>query len=282
MAHLIECSKSASVKSAKITSPLTPTTQIAETNRVTRIPTRAQRYIKDNTKAISKYKNKPYWVQDNQQFFDKAVTGPVKPTIEIQADRLMRRAKESGDEVYQLSVEYAERFGGTSTPINYKKQDSIIRKATDELGGAVHRIKDAARTTIVVEADQVASVYEAMAKDPRFISLKNQTPDKYIGYSGRLTNIKTRNGLIAEIQVNSPEMIFAKELPKDAKFVIGEKRWFEIQKATKLEGGLGHGFYEDYRILNKAIASEAAEMNRLKGLSERYYSKIRSKRYRRK
>ena len=63
-------------------------------------------------------------------------------------------------------------------------------------------------------------------------------------------------------------MIYAKEKPEDAKRILGEKRWEEIQKQTGMEGGLGHKYYEEWRILDKSDkkAQEIAEK------SIKYYS----------
>jgi len=46
-------------------------------------------------------------------------------------------------------------------------------------------------------------------------------------------------------------MIYAKEKPENAKRILGEKRWKEIQKQTGMEGGLGHKYYEEWRALDK-------------------------------
>ena len=86
-------------------------------------------------------------------------------------------------------------------------------------------------------------------------------------------NIETSEGILCEIQVNSPEMIFAKSPPGEAKAIIGNKRWNEVRKATGQEGGLGHLFYEDYRVLHKVYEKAAREQ--LAKLSEEYYSHFR-------
>jgi len=47
------------------------------------------------------------------------------------------------------------------------------------------------------------------------MGIKTQSHELYpLGYSGNIVNIKTSNGLTAEIQVNTPKMIYAKEKPK--------------------------------------------------------------------
>ena len=63
----------------------------------------------------------------------------------------------------------------------------------------------------------------------------------------------------AEIQVITPYMIYAKEPPKIAKQLLGESMWNKIMQKTKLEGGLGHKFYEQWRLLNPK-SKEAIEI----------------------
>ena len=89
-----------------------------------------------------------------------------------------------------------------------------------------------------------------------------------LGYTGTIINMRGDNGVIAEIQVNTPKMIYAKEPPQIAKSIIGVTAWNAIKKETGLEGGLGHKYYERYRIIDK----ESEEAQRLIRLSVAYYS----------
>ncbi|MDO4763731.1 MAG: hypothetical protein Q4A00_05060, partial [Flavobacteriaceae bacterium] len=82
---------------------------------------------------------------------------------------------------------------------------------------------------------------------------------------------KTKRGIWAEIQFNTEKMIYAKEKPNDAIRIIGEKRWKEINKETGLEGGLGHRFYEEMRVLPKNDIRRIE----LEKKSIEYYSKFR-------
>lgn len=67
-------------------------------------------------------------------------------------------------------------------------------------------------------------------------------------------------------------MIYAKEKPSDAKRVIGERLWNEIHKNTGLEGGLGHRYYEAYRILDP----KSLEAEKILKQSLEYYSRFNS------
>lgn len=77
--------------------------------------------------------------------------------------------------------------------------------------------------------------------------------------------------IFAEIQFNTEKMIYAKEKPQDAIRIIGEKRWREINKETGLEGGLGHKFYEEMRVLPE----NSKRYLELKKKSIEYYSNFR-------
>ena len=91
------------------------------------------------------------------------------------------------------------------------------------------------------------------------------------GIGGIVGNIRTSNGLIAEIQVNTERMIYAKEKPDDAKKILGEKRWNEIRKQTGMEGGLGHKYYEEWREKDRA----SDEAQNIAQKSVEYYNHFR-------
>ena len=128
-------------------------------------------------------------------------------------------------------------------------------------------IKDAVRTTIIVPQQGIENVLAALSVSPSFIRLKRQRPENFMGYSGNIVNIMTSNGLTAEIQVNTAMMIYAKETPENAKRILGEKRWNEIYKQTGVEGGLGHKYYEQWRLLDKG----SEEARKIAEKSEKYY-----------
>lgn len=89
-----------------------------------------------------------------------------------------------------------------------------------------------------------------------------------MGYTGNIVNITTNSGLTAEIQVNTARMIYAKEKPDAARSIIGEKLWNKIRSETGQEGGLGHTFYEAWRVLDPK-SREAKEI--LKKSREYYH-----------
>jgi hypothetical protein len=70
-----------------------------------------------------------------------------------------------------------------------------------------------------------------------------------MGYSGANTVIQTKAGIPAEIQVNTPEMIYAKEQPAIARAILGDQQYASLAERTGVPGGRGHQLYEEFRKL---------------------------------
>lgn len=216
-------------------------------NEVKDVPDEFKKWVLENHQKIEKAQKRntlPYFLRDNKSIIQNINT-------ENSAKELVNRASLVGNEVQSLAESIAKKNKGFVTPINYKSISSITRKVTTE-GITPYDIKDAVRTTIIVPRSQIDQVLNELSESDSFVRLKRQKPESFMGYSGNIVNIQTSNGLIAEIQVNTERMIYAKEKPEDAKRILGEKRWKEIQKQTGMEGGLGHKYYEEWRVLDKA------------------------------
>lgn len=195
---------------------------------------------------------------------------------ERSASRLIAKSEEIKDEVQAFAVSVAAEFGGRVTPVNLKTRASIIRKlGTAEVNHDAREIKDAVRTTIMVDSDKVDGVRsyfkQIKSSGGNVQRIKVQAGSVFLGYTGTIVNINGANGLTAEIQVNTPKMIYAKEPPEDAKRIIGEALWRKIQRETGLPGGLGHKYYEQYRSLT--YEQQRSELGReIARKSEEYYS----------
>lgn len=71
----------------------------------------------------------------------------------------------------------------------------------------------------------------------RGVAIKEITPTKEsLGYSGVNGTMKTASGLTGEIQVNSPEMIYAKETPANARAILGDETCNNIAKPCRCRG----------------------------------------------
>lgn len=195
---------------------------------------------------------------------------------ERSASRLIAKSEEIKDEVQAFAISVAAEFGGRVTPVNLKTRASIIRKlSTAEVNHDAHAIKDAVRTTIIVDSDKVEGVRsyfkQIKSSGGNVQRIKVQAGSVFLGYTGTIVNINGANGLTAEIQVNTPKMIYAKEPPEDAKRIIGEALWRKIRRETGLPGGLGHKYYGQYRLLT--YEQQQSELGReIARKSEEYYS----------
>ena len=204
--------------------------------------------------------------------------GRVVSVEDADVKDLVAKAQESAPEVDKLGNDLASKYGAVVTPINMKSADSIVRKTNTEEGGNLGEIKDSVRNTIITD-DPVAmqNIIKDLSNDPRVANgngrIKSQSHDSNpLGYSGNLINIKTANGLTAEIQVNTPKMIYAKEKPENAKLILGEKKYNEIKKQVGIEGGKGHELYEKYRVL--VVGKDDKQRKQIEQESKKYYSKF--------
>jgi hypothetical protein len=211
------------------------------------------------------------------RYIPKELACDMRPDLceamDTQVNELMQNAINSSGEVDMMTNEYAQNFGGLRTPVNLKSKESIVRKVNDELNGDVSKLKDSVRTTVIIEENKLNDVYNTILKDPRFESVKLQTPDKYLGYSGVLANFKTEQGIYAEIQVNSAKIIYAKEEAKAAKSILGDDLWTQMDKKYKGIGGHGHEYYDEYRKLNPI--KNAIERDEIERISKEYYDTFR-------
>lgn len=232
------------------------------TRAVNDVPECFKRWVLNNQNRISGAERRgtlPYFLKDNKKLY-KGVS--IKRSVK----EIMQKAKDTGEEVQSFAYKAASAANGIVTPVNYKSEASITRKIKTEMISP-YDIKDAVRTTIIVPQQGIENVLAALSVSPSFIRLKRQRPENFMGYSGNIVNIMTSNGLTAEIQVNTAMMIYAKETPENAKRILGEKRWNEIYKQTGVEGGLGHKYYEQWRLLDKG----SEEARKIAEKSEKYY-----------
>ena len=274
--------------------------KLSAKNEVTELPDGFKDWVAENETKQANWASTPYFIKDN--FIDGLLSKgvkftpsdfkPAQDTIaprsqeqaqaiqkrldERSASRLIAKSEEIKDEVQAFAISVAAEFGGRVTPVNLKTRASIIRKlSTAEVNHDVRAIKDAVRTTIIVDSDKVEGVRsyfkQVKSSGGNVQRIKVQAGSVFLGYTGTIVNINGANGLTAEIQVNTPKMIYAKEPPEDAKRIIGEALWRKIRRETGLPGGLGHKYYEQYRLLT--YEQQQSELGReIARKSEEYYS----------
>ena len=198
----------------------------------------------------------PYWLRDNEKIKDCSL--------------LMAKARAVGGAIQEQAEAIAKKYGGVVTPTNYKGFSSMYRKLNSEKNMLVSDIKDSVRNTIVVEKENIDKVVKELQLLPTFNRYKSQSPEKFCGYSGNIINLKMPNRIQAEIQVNTPKMIYAKKTEANARSILGDKVWEQIARETGLQGGLGHKYYEEIRILDEV--KDRAKIAELMKLSKSYYA----------
>ncbi len=237
-------------------------------SKVTELPKNFINYVGRNADRINGWKSKPRWFTNNEKRLSDTIDKPIRA--------VMRKAKQSGPEIDEIGKDIAKKYDGTVTPINFKSKDSIKRKVYTELGGELGQLKDSVRNTVVVPYKDLEKVVADLKTDSRFTRVKLQDGPEYYGYKGVITNVQTKNGTIAEMQVNSPGMIYAKVPKEEALRVMSEDTYNNISKVSGLEGGRGHYYYEEIRVINPATASpeQILKRDRLITESNKYYSKF--------
>lgn len=248
---------------------------IPESKSVIREP---NKYFQDwwmkNKKRVSEAQSLPYWVKDNPKYAKiKREKTDAEKSLEKAIKDVVIKARSSGGEVQGLAESIAAGHNAICTPINYKSEASIKRKVLSRRikddSFMPENLTDCVRTTIIVDTRQLKYVINELKAQESFYKYKPQKT--ILGYVGNIVNVKTNNGLIAEIQVNTAKMIYAKELPENAKAILGEKLWNKIHRETGIEGGLGHKYYEEWRVMSKE-EQQSAKGIALRKRSEEYYS----------
>ena len=238
-----------------------------------KMPRQLQSWVRENRYRALTARSLPYFITENRSLFSgMRVPKEISDALSFHesVNSVLNKARNAGPQVQSIAERIAEANGSTVTPINFKSKDSLIRKVKTE-SIAPDEVKDSVRTTIVAQPDKIDKIREMLSRESGFIRMKIQEPDKFMGYSGTIVNLTAKNGITAEIQVITPEMIFAKELPASAQSILGKEKWQEIAERVKLPGGMGHRYYEAYRILPKTDPKR----EELFRLSLEYYSHFR-------
>ena len=236
-------------------------------NSVHDLPKAFRDWAEQNEERAREGRSLPYFIRDNKGMLDGFY-------LDEAINETRSKAQLSGNEVQSLAEGIARRYGATCTPINFKGAESIRRKVYSERGEnptfTPDALKDTVRTTIVASRSDIQEVISMLKDSGGFLRHKPQrTP---LGYTGHIVNIRTKNGMVGEIQVNTARMIYAKEKPADARRVIWDDLWNKIHRETGLEGGLGHRFYEAYRVLDP----DSPEAKRILEQSREYYRQFNS------
>jgi hypothetical protein len=211
--------------------------------------------------------------KDKPDKIDKVDEGPnAKRLSSLDGDfaEVYAKAPAAKAEIDALADDIAARHGGRVAKAPIKSEQRAMEKIVNDYGGDASKIKDLARNTIIVPADKIDDVVRDLEQSGAKVKRILAEADPY-GYSGVNSNLPTKSGLLAEIQVNSPEMIYAKEPEALARVILGNDTFDKIAAKTGVEGGLGHAFYEQGRSL-----LESPQLDEIRTQSRTYYESIRN------
>lgn len=214
----------------------------------------------------------------------KAVA-PLKPgevisdkrTIRGNVRKVYKYAEPAKTLIDDMADSIAEQIGGTVAKAPLKGQARAMQKVINDYGGDATRLGDIARNTIIAKDPKgLKAAMELLKDDPNVRSVKEASPETdSLGYSGVNAKVSHPNGMLAEVQVNTPEMIYAKEAPADARRLLGNEQYDAISKKVGIEGGLGHKYYEDWRNIDRSDPTQYHKAKALEEKSKAYYAKIR-------
>ncbi len=259
-------------------------------NCVRDVPEKFRKWVeanKDRIDAASSGKGTlPYFIKDNQIGVNSIIDGngwvnapELKPTADIpetiaKIDQAIEAAKAASADFQTKAEAIAKKFNATITPVNLKSRESTLRKLNSEPDGRIEDIYDLVRNTIVVKdsadipkiIEEIQNQFEIPTGKDGKLRIKFQSTS--MGYTGTLVNVQLK-GVKGEIQINTPQMIYAKD--NSAKSILSKELFEEIERKSGLECGLGHKYYEEWRL-----PSTTEERKReLEELSRKYYEAVR-------
>jgi hypothetical protein len=188
-------------------------------------------------------------------------------------------AARSKEEIDAVAAEIARFRGGFVSTAPLKSDERATQKVTLDYRGDWHQIKDIARLTIIVPTAAACTAVVNMIQYRYFIASKGRgvldikivDPERDpCGYSSTTVFVRASTGRIAEIQVNIPEIIYAKQSESSVVRTITRARYDAIKTRFQLEGGLGHHLYELVRAPTGGLNTKAVQ-----DLSKDYYKYFR-------
>jgi hypothetical protein len=185
-------------------------------------------------------------------------------------EEMYEKAPAAKAEIDKLAHKIADENGGKVAEAPVKSAERALEKIETDYGGDPTKIKDLARNTIVVADENIGAVTGRLEAEGANVKIIDSTSDP-LGYSGANTTIKTQSGITGEIQVNSPEMIFAKEPPNIARSILGDDVYNSISERSGVPGGRGHELYAQWRSLDP----NSAQAQTIAAESRAYYDSIR-------
>jgi len=200
----------------------------------------------------------------------QAAPEPAAAPAQTSFEAVYAKAGAAKAHVDEIADGLAAKYGGSVAKAPVKSAQRALEKINNDYGGDATQIKDLARNTIIVDDSRIASV----ADELRALGAKVKVIDgatNELGYSGVNSTLMTRAGIVGEIQVNSPAMIYAKEPEALARSLLGSDTYDAIAAQTSAPGGMGHELYEQWRVLDPDTPAASAIADQ----SKTYYNAVR-------
>ena len=140
------------------------------------------------------------------------------------------------------------------------------KKILLDYDGDAQRIKDLARNTILVREDQVTALADLFRQYGANIKVIEPSSNS-LGYRGVNATYMTASGIMAETQISTPLMIYAKFRAEKARHILGAAQYDCIEFHTGVPGGVGRELYTRWRTLSP----QSIKAQQLAQQSREYY-----------
>ena len=201
------------------------------------------------------------------------LTSVVQPTMERTFALNKKLYEEANREIIDIArnASTSIKYHISKFPIKRPSRASV--KTIRWYDSLTQKLGDGARVSIIADEESNAKkLFDNINKsNPPTRGLRRETETTELGYPKKLIEIKTSNGVIAEIQVMTPEAILAKEDVFKHISPDNRDRYIELLNKTRdrlgfdIPHGLGHYFYEIHRDLNvtEELRDEAKRLSNI-------------------
>lgn len=256
-------------------------------NTITDLPDEFKAWVSENMERQNNWASTPYFIRDNfkngklseglkyvnrqlshaTDFF--GINTPQSTTIKVVNEHIIDITAQHASILSSKSEFLANKMGVQVTPVNFKTPQRIIEKAIRDYKGDVSMVSDIIRNTFIAPNDKIPNVIAEIKKQFKVIQFKKQI--SIDGYTGYLFKVLISNSIKGEIQINTPQMIYAKD--DKARDILGDNLFYYIKEKSGLLHGLGHRYYEQYRILSDEDKKSKIGQD-LVNKSRKYYGRI--------
>ena len=243
---------------------------------VTDVEIRSTELAKLRQKQIDLQSKRQQLSKEEQERFDE-LNRTVQPTVQKTFEVNKALYEDAKSEVEKIAEDATKTLNASLSPFPIKRPERASVKTIRWYNSFTEKLGDGARVNIVVENeadakkvfDSIDKKYPVSKGDKDLRRVREVTE---LGYPKKLIEVRTSNGIIAEIQVITNEAYLAKDglsgFTGDQKQKNSAKT--KLDKIRKRLGwaipdGLGHYFYEIQRDINvdDNLRDEATRLSNL-------------------